>query len=32
MRRAGLVRSRRDGRAVLYARTPAGDALVRAPE
>ena len=30
LRRAGLVAGRRDGRAVRYARTPAGDALVRA--
>ena len=32
LRRAGLVHGRRDGRAVLYARTEAGDALVRAAE
>ena len=31
LRRAGLVRSRRDGRAVLYTRTAAGDGLLRAP-
>lgn len=31
LRRAGLVCSRRDGRAVLYSRTAAGDALLRAP-
>ena len=31
LRRAGLVRPRREGRQVLYARTAAGDALVRAP-
>jgi DNA-binding transcriptional ArsR family regulator len=30
LRRAGLVAGRRDGRAVRYARTRAGDALVRA--
>ena len=30
LRRAGLVRGRRDGRAVRYARTAAGDTLVRA--
>lgn len=30
LRRAGLVDGRRDGRRVRYARTPAGDALVRA--
>jgi DNA-binding transcriptional ArsR family regulator len=30
LRRAGLVRGRREGRAVHYARTAAGDALVRA--
>ena len=30
LRRAGLVAGRRDGRAVLYARTEAGDALLRA--
>ena len=29
LRRAGLVRSRRQGREVLYGRTAAGDALVR---
>ena len=29
LRRAGLVRGRRDGRTVLYARTAAGDALLR---
>jgi DNA-binding transcriptional ArsR family regulator len=29
LRRAGLVRARRDGRAVRYARTAAGDALLR---
>jgi DNA-binding transcriptional ArsR family regulator len=28
LRRAGLVAGRREGRAVRYARTPAGDALV----
>ena len=31
LRRAGLVRGRRDGRSVYYARTAAGDALLRAP-
>jgi len=31
LRRAGLARSRRQGREVLYARTAAGDALLRAP-
>lgn len=31
LRGAGLVRSRRQGREVLYARTAAGDALLRAP-
>jgi DNA-binding transcriptional ArsR family regulator len=31
LRRAGLVRGRRQGREVLYARTGAGDALLRAP-
>jgi DNA-binding transcriptional ArsR family regulator len=31
LRRAGLVRGRRQGREVLYARTAAGDALLRAP-
>jgi DNA-binding transcriptional ArsR family regulator len=31
LRRAGLVRGRRHGREVLYARTAAGDALLRAP-
>jgi RNA polymerase sigma factor (sigma-70 family) len=31
LRRAGLLRARRDGREVLYARTAAGDALLRAP-
>jgi DNA-binding transcriptional ArsR family regulator len=31
LRDAGLVRGRRDGRSVLYARTAAGDALLRAP-
>jgi hypothetical protein len=31
LRSAGLVTGRREGRAVLYARTPAGDALLRAP-
>jgi DNA-binding transcriptional ArsR family regulator len=30
LRRAGLVAGRREWRAVRYARTPAGDALVRA--
>ncbi len=30
LRRAGLVAGRREGRTVRYARTPAGDALVRA--
>jgi DNA-binding transcriptional ArsR family regulator len=30
LRRAGLVAGRRDGRAVRYARTPAGESLVRA--
>ena len=29
--RAGLVRARRDGRRVLYERTPAGDALLASP-
>jgi DNA-binding transcriptional ArsR family regulator len=29
LRRAGLISGRREGRAVRYARTPAGDALVR---
>ncbi|MGZ4268956.1 MAG: DUF5937 family protein [Solirubrobacteraceae bacterium] len=29
--RAGLVRSRRDGRRVLYERTPSGDALLASP-
>ena len=32
LRRAGLVGAQRQGRAVLYARTDAGDALLRAPE
>jgi DNA-binding transcriptional ArsR family regulator len=31
LRSAGLVRGTRDGRSVLYARTAAGDALLRAP-
>ncbi|MDX6656571.1 MAG: hypothetical protein QOH62_1364 [Solirubrobacteraceae bacterium] len=31
LRAAGLVAGAREGRAVLYARTPAGDALLRAP-
>ena len=31
LRRAGLVHAWRDGRQVLYVRTPAGDALLRAP-
>ena len=31
LRRAGLITARRDGRAVLYERTPAGEALLRAP-
>ena len=31
LRRAGLVRGRRAAREVLYARTAAGDALLRAP-
>lgn len=31
LRRAGLVRGRRTGRAVLYGRTAAGDMLLRAP-
>jgi DNA-binding transcriptional ArsR family regulator len=31
LRNAGLVRGRREGRSVVYARTAAGDALVRAP-
>lgn len=31
LRRAGLVRPRREGREVLYSRTAAGDALMRAP-
>ncbi len=31
LRRAGLLRARRQGRVVLYARTAAGDALLRAP-
>jgi DNA-binding transcriptional ArsR family regulator len=31
LRGAGLVRARRQGREVLYARTAAGDALLRAP-
>ena len=31
LRRAGLVRPRRQGQSVLYARTAAGDALVAAP-
>ena len=30
LRRAGLVAGRRDGRAVLYSRTDAGDGLLRA--
>ncbi|HEU5417728.1 MAG TPA: helix-turn-helix domain-containing protein, partial [Streptosporangiaceae bacterium] len=29
--RAGIVSSRRDGRAVLYARTPLGDDLLTGP-
>lgn len=32
LRRAGRVGARRKGRAVLYARTEAGDVLIRAPE
>jgi DNA-binding transcriptional ArsR family regulator len=31
LRRAGLVTAARDGRAVRYVRTEAGDALMRAP-
>jgi DNA-binding transcriptional ArsR family regulator len=31
LRRAGLVRAQRDGRRVLYARTAAGEQVLRAP-
>ncbi|MCW3063187.1 MAG: transcriptional regulator, partial [Solirubrobacterales bacterium] len=32
LRRAGLVTARRAGRRVVYARSPAGEALLAAPE